>query len=434
MGETREIAPIQEVGGGHFCETQSFLEKLASRKTVISTIGALAFTSLAANAKPASVSRVSSLEAPHTVEVGITTNEIWVTNPAEAQERAAEVAAIGATAVRIFVPITPGQADIDNDKTRICNAAQAAKDHNLDLTISMLGYLRANRKHRTSESNLGYLPTGSSAINKLKTTLGSYMHILSGANTCLVDHNTGAPDPLVRYKLEIFNEVNSKTFTKPQNSNTPKKYLQLLQQTYPFIKSESAEITSELKAASQEAEPVNITVVGGAFASAHDPTGFLKSMGEAYQAKPTGRIMDALSFHSYATGGKSADEVQLNLYDNLGETFEKYFKYQIPLYNNEFGEQTLPKPSKRYLYNGSPSLNKLFVPESAQSSSTEKVLKTAACLPGLDMVMTFGLRDEENLATGMQTGVLYPDGTKKTSWKSISEAIGQAKTAHSTSC
>src|SRR5438105_2247701 len=81
-------------------------------------------------------------EAPQTPpakEIGVATNELFINDPVEANLLAGLMAKAGFNAVRIFGPVTPGSAEVQND-TQYCVAAIAAHNNNLNLYIDTVGY------------------------------------------------------------------------------------------------------------------------------------------------------------------------------------------------------------------------------------------------------------------------------------------------------
>src|SRR5690348_8594145 len=80
--------------------------------------------------------------------VGISTNDILTADAKEADQAAAQIQQLGATAVRVFYYINKGTA-WDNYKLEVCNAAQAAEAHNLQLIVAFEGV----------DNGLGYYPS-----------------------------------------------------------------------------------------------------------------------------------------------------------------------------------------------------------------------------------------------------------------------------------
>ena len=407
---------------GFLSRTEVRLRRVAAMACVI---GASALSLAVANGESQSLAEGMAKTNPVPIQyVGITTNEIWVPDLSEAESRAKEIADTGANAVRIFLPYSPTQAESINDRARTCNAAQAAKDNNLHLTLGTLGVFRDGR--------VGFVPQTSSAVTKFETTLGDYMNILSGPNACVSD--------FTKYDIEILNEVNSNTFFKPQYNSAgdwsaPGQYLNLMERVYPFIKTEAAKISEAARRKNPNLPPLDITVIGGALASSHDPVGFIRQMGKAAKfSRLNTPIMDVLSFHSYSLGSMNSAEVEAQLAPKLEKAFQEAFGYPIDMYNDEFGDHTSPPTSKRSLYSGQPASSKNFISESAQAMRVRNTLAVAACQPYLKMVLTFGLRDETDLENGWQAGPEYVDGSHKSSWDSINQSIRAALSGQLDDC
>ncbi|MES1248755.1 MAG: Ig-like domain-containing protein [Actinomycetota bacterium] len=243
----------------------------------------------------------------------------------------------------------------------------------------------------------------------------------------------------------VGNEPNSTLYWQPQfdasgGDAAATAYEQLLAASYDAIKA---------------ARP-NATVIGGALDSrgaddptskrlTHSPTAFIHDLGAAYRASGrTKPIMDVFDEHVYAdnatlppsmphvgTGIATADYGKLVAL--LGKAFDGTAQKgsTLPIIYGEFGVESTTPAAKAGLYSGTSAAP--TVDEATQAAYYIQALKLALCQPNVIGLMNFHVVDETNLA-GWQSGPFYADGTPKSSFPAIRDAIAAAHAGTLTKC
>ena len=322
----------------------------------------------------AAAATAAPLETPptHNSIAAVVENRIWTENPAEAQQIAALITDAGYNAVRIFVPYSPGQAEIENDKLRLCNAAVSARDHGLALIVSLLGVN-------------GYSPQGWSKVDRLIKTINDHMYYLSACT----------PD-VRQFNVEIFNEINGKNWYIE-----PDRYARILARVYPAIKAKAAELG------------VSTTVYAGALTSKDNPLDYIRQWGAATST----RSFDVFTFHPYPLSSSESPITQhpdstfvgLGDYSQLVSTLKQSFGYVPPIFYSELGyESEIPK-SQQYRYQGESPATVKPVAEPTQGQFYAKVRELVSQQPSTIGFADFHLIDDPQM-NWWQSGTYYADG------------------------
>jgi hypothetical protein len=246
----------------------------------------------------------------------------------------------------------------------------------------------------------------------------------------------------------VGNEPNLNRFWMPQfalngtGASAPA-YLRLLAMTYDALK---------------EAAP-DVRVWGGALGprgvdkpntgrDTISPTRFLRELGAAY--RKSGRalpVMDGFSFHPYplnssvAVDALPADPDHLGLIDQdvlvrlLGKAFDGTAQVGkgMPILYDEFGiESTIPA-EKRELYGGVEPATTRPVSEAAQAAAYRRAIHLAYCQSNVAGMLLFHTHDEPG-RPGWQSGLVYADGSPKTSLEPVRRAMEAAGTASLGAC
>jgi hypothetical protein len=198
------------------------------------------------------------------------------------------------------------------------------------------------------------------------------------------------------------------------------------------------------------------TVVGGALDSrgaddpaakrlTHSPTAFIQDLGAAYRASGrTAPLMDVFDMHVYAdnstlppsmphTGTAIATGDYPKLVSLLGKAFDGTGQKgsTLPILYGEFGVESAIPAAKAGAYSGSETAK--TVDEATQAAYYIEALKLALCQPNVIGLLDFHVGDESNLA-GWQSGPFYADGTPKSSFQPIHDAIAYARAGTLTKC
>ena len=243
----------------------------------------------------------------------------------------------------------------------------------------------------------------------------------------------------------VGNEPNSNLYWQPQfdaarHDAAAVAYEQLLAASYDQIK----------------AVRRNVTVVGGALDSrgaddpatarqTHSPTQFIQDLGAAYRASGrTTPIMDVFDEHVYAdnsslppsmphVGTAIATGDYAKLVALLGKAFDGTAQKgsTLPILYGEFGIESIVPAGKASLYAGAEPAK--AVDEATQARYYVEALKLAYCAPNVIGFLNFHVVDER-AQNGFQSGPFYADGTPKSSFQAIHDAIAAAHAGSLTSC
>jgi len=355
--------------------------------------------------------------------VGVTSNRIWVPDRQEAVEAAQEIADTGANTVRIFEPLSPGQAEIDNDKVRLCNAAEAARESNLTLEISYMG-------HQGSKVN--YVPSSAAAVTRFITTDSAVLWNIAGPNANKRGPNGSPPcveEPLSKVIVEVFNEVNSGTFNA--NRDAPKKYAYLMSRAGPALAKDADNINQALEAATpagqQTAQPpfTLIRAAGGLAVGNSDPIGFLRDFDIALKNLGVTTVpFDLLTIHPYPRDITSDPAgIEAALYGPMkSELDTSWGNSKVSIFYDEIGVRAVAA-AKRSLY-GPKSLSVSSVTIGTQAQYYHNTFKEASEEEGVVGVLTF--QGEDASDDGWPSGIVNPDSSHKPSWNSVAQTFHDA--------
>ena len=240
----------------------------------------------------------------------------------------------------------------------------------------------------------------------------------------------------------VGNEPNLNRFWMPQfalngtGASAPA-YLRLLATTYDALKTAAPDVR----------------VWGGALAprgvdkpytgrDTISPTRFLRELGAAY--RKSGRtlpVMDGFSFHPYPLNSSvpvdalPSDPDHLSLIDQdvlvrlLGKAFDGTAQVGkgMPILYDEFGIESAIPAAKRELYGGAEPATTRPVPEATQAAAYRRAIHLAYCQSNVAGMLLFHTHDEPD-RPGWQSGLVYADGSPKTSLEPVRRAIESAGT------
>jgi len=165
----------------------------------------------------------------------------------------------------------------------------------------------------------------------------------------------------------------------------------------------------------------------------HSPTTFIRDLGTALHASGrTQPVLDGFAFHPYPESSEippdrphpNSNALGFADHEKLRLLLREAFGGEVPILYSEFGVETAIPPAKAALYEetevGRP------VDEATQADYYRRALELAACQEGVAGLLLFHSHDEP-LLTGFQSGVYYVDGSPKSSFDSVREAILQAR-------
>ncbi len=239
----------------------------------------------------------------------------------------------------------------------------------------------------------------------------------------------------------VGNEPNLNRFWLPQfgldgsNASAPA-YLGLLAKTYDALKA----VDPTLRVWGGALAPRGGDRPGG-IRPTSSPTAFIQAMGNAYRA--SGRtlpVMDGLALHPYPDNSSQSPDfphprsTSIGIADYgklvalLGQAFDGTAQpgSPLPILYDEFGiESTVPQ-GKRSLYTGTEPTTTKPVDERRQVASYELGLRLAFCQPTVEGILLFHSQDEPALLS-WQSGVYYADGTPKSSFWGIRDALDRTR-------
>lgn len=247
--------------------------------------------------------------------------------------------------------------------------------------------------------------------------------------TTLANLAKGLPE--VR-KWVIGNEPNSWRFLSPQydengGSLAPAYYTRLLARSYDVLK---------------EISPANQVICGalasvgydnpGAKHQSHSVAKFIEGMGDEYRRLDRkAPLCDVIDLHPY---GRTPNESPMVAHTDKTIAFADLGKLEtawakafagtaqsskLPIYLSEYGIDTEVPPDKKFLYSGSSGPR---VSEPVQAEYYNVAIQFARSDPRVGALLIFHAFDEQNL-NGWQSGIYYPDQTKKSSFDKVAQAI-----------
>jgi hypothetical protein len=177
----------------------------------------------------------------------------------------------------------------------------------------------------------------------------------------------------------------------------------------------------------------------------HSPIRFLAEVGAAYRASGrTKPIADDVSFHCYPNkntdsptvgyawpkvGCVNLDRLKQAWWDAFHGTTQPVFQEGdaaggpfVRIYIDEVGYQARIAPEKAGLYHGNENVP--VVDESTQGSFYAQLIALMACDPNVALLNFFHAVDERALAA-WQSGIVFPDGTRRASYAAVKGAIAQ---------
>jgi hypothetical protein len=185
----------------------------------------------------------------------------------------------------------------------------------------------------------------------------------------------------------------------------------------------------------------------------HSPVRFLREIGDAYRASGrTKPIADDVSIHCYPNkntdsptvgyawpkiGCVNLDRLKQAWWDAFHGTRQPLFKEAgssadapfVRIFVDEVGYQARIRPEKSRLYDGSENVP--LVDEATQGSYYAQLIALMACDPTVALLNFFHAVDERSLAA-WQSGVVLPDGTRRSSYDAVKAAIAQNGRCHGT--
>jgi hypothetical protein len=326
----------------------------------------------------------------------------------------------GFKAVRITTFWEPGLSEpTPHEAMVLANVHGAAELHGVRVYVSIY-----NAGSRTTPLTL-----------KARKEFASYAAAVVAANPGFRDVIVGNEPNLNRFWMPQFS-LNGTGASAPA-------YMRLLAQTYDALK---------------EASP-DVRVWGGALAprgvdkpntgrDTLSPTRFLRELGAAY--RKSGRalpLMDGFSFHPYpqnssvAVDALPSDPDHLGLIDQdvlvrlLGRAFDGTAQVGkgMPILYDEFGIESAIPADKRALYGGVEPATTRPIPEAAQAAAYRRAIHLAYCQSNVAGMLLFHTHDEPG-RQGWQSGLVYADGTPKTSLEPVRAAMEAANAAEVGAC
>jgi hypothetical protein len=178
----------------------------------------------------------------------------------------------------------------------------------------------------------------------------------------------------------------------------------------------------------------------------HSPVRFLDEVGEAYRASGrTKPIADDVSIHCYPNKNTDAptvgyawpkigcvnlDRLKQAWWDAFHGTAQPVFREAgssgggpfVRIFVDEVGYQARIAPAKLSLFSGAENVP--VVDEATQASYYAQLIALMACDPDVALLNFFHAVDESSLPA-WQSGVVLPDGTRRSSYAAVKAAIAQ---------
>ena len=352
--------------------------------------------------------------------VGVVDDDARASTMVEADARMTTLRLLGYRAVRITSYWTPGLTTPTEAELGVLrNVAEAGERHDVRVYLTVM-HPGSRTTPLTDESRSEFASFAAAIVRAVP----SLRHVIIG------------------------NEPNLNRFWLPQfaldgSSVAPAAYLALLAQTY-----------DALKAASPDVE-----VLGGALSPrgtdrpsgirpSHSPARYIEELGAAYRAGGRDEpVMDAFVVHPYGdtssqpptTAHPLTGTIGIADYGKLvgllGAAFDGTAQRgsDLPIFYGEFGVESEIPAAKASLYTGSEPATTKPVSESTQAAYYQQALALAFCQPTVEGMLLFLARDERSRAS-WQSGLLYVDGTPKSSRGKVGQALNRTTGGSITRC
>lgn len=396
------------------------------------SLGVLAAALTASIARPnkadANPSSITSPRISHPLEdIGVTSNRIWVPDLNQARQAAQAIAATNANTVRIFEPYNMTQTQLDFDRPRLCNAAEAARENNLTLEISIIGVYRA-RQNGKEVIRHNYVPSNAGGVSRYLNFVKSIIMDVAGPDAAAAANGVPAcvEEPLTKLIIEDFNEVNSPDFNS--NVDAAKGYAYLESKAIP----DYAKITDDINQSFENTSGDNIHTthltlihaIGALAAANHDPIGFLRDFDKEIKRYDIKNPNIRLAVHPYPAD-PSADpaQVEASLYGPIrSELDATWGKDVVPIFYDEIGVNAI-SADNRAMY-GTRSLQAATVQVGTQAQYYKDTIVEASMEEGVSGVLTFQSQDVRN--DGWPSGIYNPKGNRKNSWNTVAKTFHDA--------
>ena len=240
----------------------------------------------------------------------------------------------------------------------------------------------------------------------------------------------------------VGNEPNSDRYWQPQfaldgSDAAARAYLTLLAETYDALKA----VSPDIRVYGGALAPRGADRPTGTGRDAHSPTAFLRDLGVTYRASGRKKpVRDALALHPYGdSSSDSPDSLHplattiglsdyAKLVSLLGAAFDGTAQLgsRLPILYDDFGVETKVPAAKAKLYQGVEPAATKPVDETTQAAYYRRALELVFCQPTVSGLLLGHGQDDPALAAG-QSGLMYADGTPKTSLAPVRQALAATR-------
>lgn len=370
---------------------------------ITALVGAMSLVGALAQGANAEKPRIR--QAPPMAYVGFNSNEVWLEDEAKAQAEAKSLAEAGANAVRVEIPIGVGGKYVKPVENRICNAARAARDNNLELIIYLTGRYRDGRH--------GFLPIRAKEKRDYLSSITNLMWTIAGDKN---EDGTGGCAPEVkRINISPINEPNNSYFN---NHPDPQKYGELMLYLYQHLHRLAAKPGLEVE--------LNVIGLDISTTARGNPINFINGLAQYLREKRSRPLpMDSLAFHFYARGYDGTTETvnQAAQVQNrkIIEAIRDNFGDSLPLYVTELGAITR---DKNHLYKVRVPAGVFTMSGQQQGEFYSHFIKESVCA-GIAGIFIFYQTDKAE--DDLRSGTKFPNGVRKAKTPIVEQSFADAE-------
>ncbi|MEX0881447.1 MAG: hypothetical protein WDZ34_01015 [Candidatus Saccharimonadales bacterium] len=311
--------------------------------------------------------------------------------------------------IRVVVPYVNGSAEVNNMLPELCNLAQGALEHDLELQIAFQGYYKSQPG---KPGGMGYLPSSANEKWRFKTMVVNLLWNIAGNEN--PDGTKGCVPELEKLAISPYIEPTNSLMNKSQVVKGKKVAIERAASLSKYI--------YEPLHAEAENPDLNIgefRIFAGEIATTarHRPLATIDEFGKHLAED----AMDGFAFHYYANGEDATSKtpgVKTNgaTIEQITDKIRQRFGENVLIVLTELGAIAETPTSKEHQYTKKLPPNMPIFKGDGQAKFYNNAIKKAVCA-GVSEVSIFHYTDDPGDV--LRTGLRTPDGEFKKGVKKL---------------